>query len=357
MRTNSNEDDILRIINGVVIEERNEFSLSDFEKKQLHKSVMRKIKHRPVIKTKWAIAASIIIICIATMTGRPTIASTTFTAMNTAINSLIFGRDKALENAVKNNYIQPVSSSPIYNNGVEISSTNMLIDSTKLAMSFDLKFDDISKLENLQGLSLNLRIKNEKDKVLLGFMDEDLSNIKLVGGITTLVDNFEIIDKDKGTVRYNVIMNSEKAEIPKVKTLKVEVKSINYHCMHEDMTNSITGNWKFLINVDDKFRQDESIKFVEGNNRSNIKVKSVNTTATGTVIMFSTPNYAEINGLRDVKLIDDKGNIQDHAGVVHRDEDTFFITFPVTLFDDPKSLTLLIEDYEGKNVEIQLYRK
>jgi len=136
------------------------------------------------------------------------------TKAHDAISSKLFGDDnKAIKIAVQNGYFQPCSD-VISNNGIEVQLTNYLLDSTKLALSFNVKLDNPKRLDDNQGFSMDIDITDERGKSLLDTI------------ITSSDDNFEIINESEGLLHYNFIANSPSGTIPELKQFKIN-KSIS----------------------------------------------------------------------------------------------------------------------------------
>lgn len=358
MKTDIDEDKILMLLNDVTIkeEELSCLELNYIEKKKLNKDIIIKVSHKLSVKKKWlAVAASLALICIGLFVCRPALAANTVAV----VNSLIFGQNKGMEKAVKNNYIQAVAAEPVYSNGIEVQMTNILIDKTKIAMSFNLKFTDLKLLENIHGISLDMQVKDEWGRALAGYLDEDYTNKKILNVITSSTDNFEFINKDNGLVKYNIIFNSQNGDIPKLHKLIVNIKSVNYFNRYSE--GKINGTWQFSTDVSDKFMNETGIEFTSGKSGTDISIKSAETTATGTLIIFTAPKNKKINMNKDLQLIDDKGNSENVAGVSNMEDGiftaTYSVTFPVTIYDNPNSLTLVIKNYTNKDLKIKLQRK
>lgn len=373
MKAYFNEDEILMLLNEVNIkeEELSSMELPDIEKRRLRKNVLKKIKGNVYKRRKWLTVASLVFICITVSISKPTFAETTFNVINslifgdnkaTLIDSLTFGNNKAIEKAVENNYIQPLSITSVHNSGIEIKPTNILIDKTKLALSFDVKFDDPKLLTNVQIMSMDLEVIDEKGKVLLAGTDTDLSGKKVLKVITSSTDNFQILTNSTSQLRYFNIANSSEGKIPEVNKLDINIKSVRLINKGSTEVKTIPGPWSFETDVSDIFKDNKSINFVAKNKDKEIKIKTVEVTTSGTLIRFTLPRKVGIDIFNNVKIEDSKGEIQSIAGVVNS-EDSYFnttlysMTFPITTFDNPDSLKLVFKDYKRNDIEIQLVKK
>jgi hypothetical protein len=361
MKSYINEDDILLLLNDIDIkdEELAAINLSNEEIVNVQDKAIKSIVKGSHNKRKTLLAASLALIILIYPISQTTLAKTAVAA----VNSVIFTSNKNIEEAVKNDYVQAVSSSS-YDNGVKINLTDIVADKTKVALSFELKFDDKKMLDNMEGIRINHQICNEDDKILFGFDETDLSDKSVLKAIDSAQTEFEVINKENGIVGYSIILNSNKAEIPELKKLKIKIKSINYNILGYANKNGkyIIGNWFLNADVSDKFRDYNTIKFVSYDNDKDISIDSAETTPTGTFIRFITNDIIDHNDVfKNLYLIDDKDNKQKVSGSVDREdvEGKFIYTvnFPITVSDKPNALKLLIEGYKGRNVEINLKKK
>ncbi|MVX65321.1 DUF4179 domain-containing protein [Clostridium chromiireducens] len=357
MKSNFNEDEILVLLNDVTItdDELSSFEFNDTEKRKLHCKVLNKVKEKSSKRRSFSIAASFILVCSIALAGKSVIAT---------INTEIFGDNKAIEQAVKHNYVQEVNGGIVNDNGVGIQVTNIVIDKAKFALSFDLKFDNPEILKKLQGLDMDLEIKDEKGRIINGYCDQDLSDKNVLGVISSSSDNFQILNKDTGEARYNLILDSDDKNIPVLNKIDINIRTISFNLIdsQNDNLDEISGKWQFSVDVNSEFNNNKSIFFTGDNTNNDIKVNSVETTQTGTVLKFTSPknvNYKDV--FKNVYLIDDKGvskNVTGSVGSMSDENNNFIytVTFPITTFDNPKDLRFVIKDYNGKNVEVKLKR-
>ncbi|MFW2490925.1 DUF4179 domain-containing protein [Clostridium chromiireducens] len=357
MKSNFNEDEILVLLNDVTItdDELSPLEYSDIEKRKLCCKVLNKVKENSPKRRRLSIAASLILVCSIALAGKSVIAT---------INTEIFGDNGAIEQAVKHNYVQEVNEGTVKDNGVGIQVTNMVIDKAKFALSFDLKFDNTEILNKLQWLDIDLEIKDEKGRIIKGYCDQDLSDKNMLRAISSSSDNFQILNKDTGEVRYNLILDSDDKNIPVLNKIDINIRTISFDLTDNQNNNldEIPGKWQFSVDVNGEFKNNKSIFFTGDNTDSDIKVDSVETTQTGTVLKFTSPknvNFKDVSN--NVYLIDDKGVNKNVTGSIgSRDDENnnsiYTVTFPITTFDNPKDLKLIIKDYNGRNVEIKLNR-
>jgi hypothetical protein len=361
MKSNFNEDEILVLLNDVTIadDELSSLEFNDIEKRKLCNKVINKVKEKSSKRRMFSKAASVILVCSIALASKSVIAT---------INTNIFGNNKAIEQAVKNNYVQTVNGGVVYDNGVGIQVTNLVVDKAKFALSFDLRFDNPEILKNLQCLDMDLEIKDEKGRILSGYCDQDLSDKNVLGVISSGFNTFEILDKDNGEVRYNLILDSDDRNIPVLNKVDISIKTISFDNsdkinINEDTEEEIPGKWQFSVDVNSEFKNNKSIFFTGDNTDSEVNVNTVETTQTGTVIKFVCPKNVDIDIFKNIYIIDDKGLGKNVTGLVgiqddenNNDNDIYTVTFPITTFDDPKDLKFVIKDYNGRNIEIKLNR-
>lgn len=358
MKSSFNEDEILVLLNDVTItdDELSSMELNDIETRKLRYKVINKIKEKSLKKRRLSIAAAVILVCSIALASKSVIAT---------INTRIFGDNKAIEQAVKNNYVQTVTGDAVNNNGVRVQVTDMVIDKAKFALSFNLKFDKLEIVNNLYHLDMDLEIKDEKGRILKGYRNQDLSDKNVMGVISSGADNFEILNKDTGEVRYNLILDSDDRNIPVINKVDISIQAIEYDNSDEinlnKALNETLGKWQFSVDVNSEFKNNKSIFFTGDKADNEVTVNTVETTKTGTVIKFSCPKNVNIDVFKDVYLIDDNGVSNNVTGVVgtQYDENNSVIhtvTFPISIFDNPKELKFIIKDYNGRNIEIKLNR-
>ncbi|AQS06295.1 hypothetical protein [Clostridium beijerinckii] len=359
MKSNLNEDEILVLLNDVTItdNELSSFEFNDIEKRKLVCKVINKVKENSSKRRHISVAASLILVCLIALAGKSVIAT---------INAEIFRDNRGIEQAVKHNYVQEVNRGIVSNSGVGIQVTHMVIDKAKFALSFDLKFDNPEILKkNLQWLNMDLEIKDDKGRIIKGYCDQDLSDKNVLGVISSSSDNFEVLNKDTGEARYNLILDSDDKNIPVLNNIDINIKTISFDFndeQNDSLDKEITGKWQFSIDVNSKFKNNKSIFFTGENTENEIKVNSVETTQTGTVLKFTPSKNVDYKDVfKNVYLIDDKGVSKNVTGNVGSMDDKnnksiYTVTFPITTFDNPKDLTFVIRDYYGRNVEIKLNR-
>lgn len=274
------------------------------------------------------------------------------TKAQNAISSKLFGDgNKAIEIAVQNGYFQP-SSDVVSNNGTEVQLTNYLLDSTKLALSFNVKLDNPKLLDDNEGFSMDIDIMDDRGKSL---------NLPSFPIISSSIDNFEILNKSKGLLHYNFIGNSPSGTIPELKQFKININSIRMFT-HHDTDDYLLGNWSFVVNVNDKFKNVQKAAFNAENTNTNLKIINAEASPTGTLLRFAAPKDKQINVFKDLFLVDGLGNTKSVTGVANKEDyglssELYSVNFPITTFDNPKSLTLKVKNYfSGENLDINMNR-
>lgn len=358
MKSYINEDDILLLLNDINIqdEDLSEDNFSNEEIENVQDKAIKSIVKGSRNKRKALLAASLVLIILIYPISQTTLAKTAMSA----INSLMLYDDKAIENAVKNDYYEPLSTTS-YSNGIEIKLTNMMADKTKIVLYFDIKLDDKELLKNINGFYLDTELSDENDKILNGGSASTIDDKKNLNVISLGVDEFKTISEEEGLARYTVMFSSNKGNIPKLNRLKIKVKTLMYSVKSKDDLNKLNGSWKFNVEVNDKFKDYNSSVFVAKNSDNGVKIESAETTPTGTLVRFSTDDYIGINILDKAVLIDDKGNEAKVTGVISMEDEekrhVYTVNFPVTIFENPNAFKFLIKKSEGDNIEIKLEKK
>lgn len=352
MKSDFNENEILVLLNDVTItdDELSSLEFNDIEKRRLRYKVLNKVKEKSSKRKSFSIAASIILVCSITLTSKSVIAT---------INTNIFGGNNAIEQAVKNNYVQEVNGGIVNDNGVGIKVTNMVIDKAKFALSFDLKFDNPEILKNLNRLDMDIEIKDEKGRILNGYYYQDLSDKNVLKVISSGANDFEILNKDTGEVRYSIILDSDERNIPVLNEVNINIRAISLD--RNDDPAEIPGKWQFSVDVNSEFKNNKSIFFIGNNTDNEVIVNTVETTQTGTIVKFVCSKNVNIDVFKNVYLIDDNGVSKNVTGVVGTQYDEnnnaiYTVTFPISTFHNPKELQFVIKDYNGRIIEVKLNR-
>ncbi|WDC85394.1 DUF4179 domain-containing protein [Caloramator sp. mosi_1] len=264
--------------------------------------------------------------------------------------------DKGIQNAVENGYVQSSLGNVVKDNGVAISVDDIVVDKTKMAVSFTLNFDDKSKLRNVSDILLGLTIKDYKGIII----EEDGNADSVVRGLFSKIDASQ---KEKGELKYYLEMYSTSGEITGIDNVIIDINSVNL--FEEDKgknIENINGNWKFSLKLDDKFTESKEIKFRAENKSDIIEIVSAKMLPTGMSIECIVNKPVDENIINKINLIDEQGNIYIPSPIasidsISNNRNVIKLTFDATLFQSKDKLIMRIRDIYGKNEEIRLVKE
>ncbi len=359
MKSHLNEDDILVLLNDININENelSDLELNDKDINQITTEVLNRIKNKKPRRKKWIIAASIGTILVVLFLGRPVIA---------AISSKIFENNKDIKKAVENNYVQKLDEKAAYDNGVKIELTDVILDKRKLALSFKIKFEDKKLINNIKLINLDLKIEDENGKIIYGKISsqEDANKQAIQGGKITNW-NYEVLNDDEGTLRYDFVLNSIDVDIPTLNKMNICIEKILYadhlNVKSEEDVDKMDGLWNIDVDLDSKFKEENKIVFRYENINDEVKIISAESNPTGSVIKFTTPPNTDIIREEGISLVANNGSIN-NADFIFRNTDyikgisTYTVEFNISTFDDLNDLVFIVKNYNGEDIKIKLIK-
>lgn len=294
---------------------------------------------------------------IAAMTGVCILGSIAFSSPAiAAINS--FFTDIGIKKAVDNGYVQTLSEDAVKDNGVKIKVDDIVADKTKIAISFTLNFDNVSKLKNINDMMLGLNIKDNNGQFLMENLEEGAYS-QLTTGFES---NIDISQKDKGEIKYYYVLHSTKGNLDDINKLSINVDSINlYKEKKSNLKEEIIGNWKFSVKLDNKFTNKENVKFKAENKNDIIDVISSEMLSTGMNIKFIAKTPVDESIINNVILTDENGNVYNsfnsaNIEQLNSTETKISMIFDVTSFDDINKLKMSVKNINGEDIIIDLVR-
>lgn len=317
-----------------------------------------------------------------------------------AVKNLFF-KDEGVQKAVENGLVQNLGEkNMVKDQGIEIGITDIVYDSSKLALSLNVKFEDKTLLNNLQEVDLDMNLKDNNGRYLLRSDTEKLSKEqeKKVQRLKTGFTTDKIINKETGEVKYNLVLysmepisdinsvnldvkavrlltsldnNLEDSTFSKAESKLEELEIYNYKQRKLRLYNLIEGKWQSSITLDEKLKAGKEITYVpEGTNGETIKIIKAELLPTCMYVTFEfNSNVKDEDKTKihdkifEATLVNDSGsNIEKAKSKAYsRFDESGIITqvrgFQITSFDYDGNFKVLLTDLNGENKEITLVKK
>lgn len=261
------------------------------------------------------------------------------------INELFNFGDEGVEQAVNNGFILE-NNSVATDQDIKITLDNYLSDANKLGMSFQLVFEDATVLKDMEDVSMDYRLKNGDGE----YIQEFIPDTKPLKGENIYISGHEyhvsILDEKAGIVQFDVLMESNKGNIPTLKDAVVEVESINIF-KGVDEIKKVAGNWELTVTNHDN-EKSTSVQYVMHDKSSTIQVSEATGNPTSLHVIFSLDGIYDDENMfaHRMKIIDEDGNDYQTKGFemsTQNGETTISTNFPITSYTNFETLTLTIE--------------
>lgn len=260
------------------------------------------------------------------------------------ISNLFSVQDKGIEKALVEGFGE-VNDSIVTDENVTVTLQQNFSDENKIGMSFQLTFATPSLLtDDLMEISTDYRLKNGDGEYISEFIPDTKElkgEARYVAGHT---DDFFIVDRKKGIVQYDVVIESNKGDLPQLKDAVVEIESIKFFNEAGEL-NKIEGIWNLpLVNNPNNL---STVEYVANDSPTNIEVVSAiasPTTLNMELIVERGELYSE--GLF-MKVIDEAGVEYESDGYhVETIDDKFNVNvnFPISAYHNAENLRLVIEN-------------
>lgn len=328
--------------------------LNDFEKQDIKKRVNMKLtKNKNGGKRKIAIIAASIGICMLIGFSSPAMAN-----IKSFVFGILGGEGSGIENAESNGYIQNIDDVIFADDKLDIRLTNVMVDSSKIALDYEIKFKDDSiklddKIDKEKDLGYGVSIAN------ISLYDEN-GNIIYKDGITGIVDGnyskFEVNSEDNKKGHYKVIFYSQEAGIPKIDKLNIEFNEFKFSNNKNEVILNENLNWACNVNLNEKFKTYKTLEYM-WTDSENIKVNKAISLPTGINLKFiySAKGHDPINDIMEINLVTEDGvKIKAAGSSVEdgREGDKYNISFnEITSFENAEKFTLEIKNPDGVTID------
>lgn len=311
----------------------NAFNEIRIEKNEVPKSIFK--------FNKKLVVSFIVIFIIGIITVNPRVIA--------GINSLF--KDRGVQKAANNGYIQEVKENLVNNNGVSIKIDDVVADKTKIAISFTFKFEDIDKLKNVNGMQLGLNIKDNNERIILEHLQEGIRSPYFVGTESS-IDTSNI---DNGKIKYYLKMYSTDGQLNNINSLSINIDEIKLY--EEDIRNNekIEGEWNLSLDLDEKFINEDSVKYNVVNNNDIVNIISAEAHPTGILLNFIINSKVDENVISKISIVDENGNEFDRFNSVKMNTASnggaeISMMFDLTTFDNLDKFKMIVKDIEGEDI-------
>lgn len=293
-------------------------------------------------KKQWVVAAvaAVAVIVLGVTFNQPVIA---------AIKATFWGNHAGIERAVEKGYKQAVQSPSVESHGIETKVTNVVVDKSRLALSINMKFEDVDSIRNVEHVYLDMIITDGNGRVISG----DGYSQQLVGGFE---DSTNTENKDKGELNYNILFQSSTASIPQMGELKIQIKSVSLfkNQASDSVFKKIEGPWNSSVALDEQFAKAKGVAYTSQSSSTDVKVISAEMFPTGLAIKFVVNTPVDENIITKAQLVDSKGNSISGSGQASMDrtadnKDLISMIFEVSSYEDIDSFKFIVKDINGKD--------
>lgn len=369
------DDRIRKTLNNKIYEPND---LEYMIKNTINREYDKKTKKNKIIKSFTTVFACLVIV------------STVAFADNAAeIIKKWFGISNGVEEAINNGYIEQIPKEYTESKDAKIKVTDFVMDDMNLNISLNGKFNetiDSSKLMRLKFININ--IKDEENNII--FSQNDTTNINEKEILKNDNDDTEKLNSSSYSTYINTInsnsidflININANDLPKSKTLKIQIEDISLSSENYDREIRLKGVWNIDIEVPEKFYNRTSIKYnvVECNNKY-VDKNSINAIVYNTGMKFSVE--MEINdGIKETMNqyngtgnIEENLSIKNNAYIENENGEKFYIsaisdgdggygiednrfkywqTFNITKYNLTEKLKVVLETGKGDIITINL---
>ena len=273
--------------------------------------------------------------------------------------SIFTNSNEGVDTAVENGYVQNVDMDFIEDNNLGVKVDYVLMDDHNLNISFVYKYmsDDVEQITGLD--FMDITIKDEKENVLCVLSQSELidTNLTAFEYSAKFANNQQIIDNN--TIRSSLLITSE--SLPKSEILYISINNVSLKT--ENGITNIDGNWKFSINLADKFVYRTSYKY---NCTENRYINNIETLLTDTSLCISLQLNTSFNKnivyAYDSIVLKDANNKNYYYTKMSSQNNsevnsTISIFYPLTIYDTNIDKLFLHIDLDiNKSIDIELYK-
>jgi hypothetical protein len=296
---------------------------SQLEKEILNMTINSKKKIKKKFFTRLITAC--IILCL--------LASGLVYASTTEIWIGIFGtNDEGINTAVEYDYVQNVNMDYVVSNGVGVKFESVMLDNSTFDFVIDYQVGEAIPI--CDWINTDITIADENGIVLYG----EGKGMLATGGETHIPTT-----NDNLTFKMAHIAENVNHTYPQSKKIYVEITNIKFFEDAPKIAKEFTGNWKFEIDMSDKFADRTSLNYVGGDITGSeiIAVNYAELTSVSLDVELKLSEPFEIT--KRLKLVDANGMEYESKQIAPDDGNVPYLvrtSFPITVFKTTDKLTL-----------------
>lgn len=267
-----------------------------------------------------------------------------------------FNFNTGIDTAIQNGYLENPKNAITESNNIKIIIENFLMDDNNLNFTFYITSTTNKSLGEIKDISLkDFIITDENNNIIYSDNIELIKSFCNNNGIEFNSEKFNDSFSNSGVNNYiknkrsnsfECIYNFTSLNYPKSKYLYINIKKIIFNNIE---TESINGEWSFALDVPEQFYNREMISYSIKSNNSNIELKKLQVTDTGTKLELFTK--IENNNTSDmINFIKSYINIDDDFETKQNKIDELNMRI-----NNPKDLKDLFEKYSHKNPFSDIY--
>lgn len=287
-----------------------------------------------------------IIICAITVTSGVVFADDIIKYVSSIFNN----STEAIDIATQNGYIQSVNMDFVYDKDVGIRVDNIIMDSSKMDISYLYKVNNNTTALELYEYS----IKDNENRLLYKTnRDSSVTEVPLI--VKEMSRTNKPIKLENNIINESILYFSN--EFPKCEKLFIEINSVRLN--YQDI---VEGNWKIEVNVADKFNEREKIIYEPSYNEHIIQSEIYLTETTLKVSLEIDVLYEEDFVFYKYVTLENKFNKEFNNSIGNCEKleksSKFNIEFDVSKYDENiDTLYLTIPIDENVVIKLQLNKK
>ncbi|MEG2339080.1 MAG: hypothetical protein RSB66_08380, partial [Clostridium sp.] len=198
------------------------------------------------------------------------------------IKSFFGFKDEAISKAVEKGFVSKGTVQAV-DSGVGIRLLNQTGDKSKIALEYEMVFDNKDFIKDASNINFSCRVRDSKGDYVIDWVndDEELKSKEQVvsGGMNYIISKNE----ETGVLRGAIEIDSNKGKFPSISGGTIEIGVIYKGKLKGEM-EVIKGDWKLPLNIKES-TNNVNYKVVE--NKGDIKVSNVKSSELGTNMIIN----------------------------------------------------------------------
>lgn len=220
--------------------------------------------------------------------------------------NLFTNTTESIDSAVENGYFQNIDMDFVYDNDIGIKADNLVLDDLNLDISFCFKTNN----PNIEAIKFkDFIIKNDNDKKIY---ESEIQNVDLIEDVSlfTSLNWSNKPVKLSDTIFTDSILLGIKQEKESFNELYFDIESLSVTYI-DGKTETLQGNWKFNIILDDKMKKSNEIYYTISEENEFVESCTGTLSATGMIIeLYLNSDFDEelINSGEDIFILENNNN-------------------------------------------------